>query len=181
MGHVPGHTAQAEKKLTALLGTLDAGTYVDTTKITLGEWLREWLEGAVKPRLRARTYTRYKGIIERDLLTAPIGKMPIQKIRSSQIEVYYASATVSPSTLRLHHTILFQAFRKAVKNRLIVTNPAADLDHKPRCAREKVSEEAQKHAWTAIEARAFLEAATAAGPQPAALYGLALDSGARKG
>ena len=82
-----GTRAEAEKKLTALLGTLDAGTYVDTTKITLGEWLREWLEG-VKPRLRARTYARYKGIIERDLLTAPIGKMPIQKIRSSQIEVY---------------------------------------------------------------------------------------------
>jgi integrase len=62
-----GTRAQAEKKLTALLGTLDAGTYVDTTKVTLGEWLREWLEGAVKPRLRASTYTRYKGITERDL------------------------------------------------------------------------------------------------------------------
>ena len=34
--------------------------------------------------------------------------------------------------------------------------------------------------WEAQEARAFLLAAKKAGPQPAALYGLALDSGARK-
>lgn len=34
--------------------------------------------------------------------------------------------------------------------------------------------------WEADEARAFLAAAKQAGPQPAALYALALDAGARK-
>jgi len=38
-----------------------------------------------------------------------------------------------------------------------------------------------EHVWTAEEAGAFLTAAKAAGPQPAAFYTLALDSGARKG
>jgi integrase len=68
-----------------------------------------------------------------------------------------------------------------MKDRLIPTNPAADLDHKPRRTREKVPEDAQRHAWTAVEARAFLAPAKAAGPQTAAFYALALDSGARKG
>jgi integrase len=175
-----GTRAQAEKKLTALLGTLDAGTYVDTTKITLGEWLTEWLELAAKSvPLRPSTYARYKGIIEHDMITAPIAGMPIQKIRPSHIEAYYASATVSASTLTLHHAILHRALRKAVKDHIIAVNPATDLDGKPRSGRNR--DDVQEHAWSATEARVFLMAAKAAGPQPAAFYGLALDSGARKG
>jgi integrase len=107
--------------------------------------------------------------------------MPLQKVRGAHLDQYYASATVSASTLTLHHTILHQALRKAAKDRLIETNPAADLDHKPRRTREKVTEGAQSHAWTATEARAFLAAARAAGPRPAAFYTLAIDPGARKG
>ena len=78
-----------------------------------------------------------------------------------------------------HHAILHRALRKAVKDRLIPINVAADLDGKPR--RERVSEDARQHAWTAAEASAFLKVAKAAGTQPAAFYSLALDTGARKG
>jgi integrase len=49
-------------------------------------------------------------------------------------------------------------------------------DRKGSCLRTRSG-----HAWTATEARAFLQAAREAGPQPAAFYALALDSGARKG
>ena len=84
-------------------------------------------------------------------------------------------------TLLLHHAILHRALKKAAKDRLIPFNLAADLDGKPRKRREDASENAQAHAWSASEARAFLMAAKAAGPQPAAFYALALDSGARKG
>ena len=41
-------------------------------------------------------------------------------------------------------------------------------------------QEIQHHCWNGSEARAFVEAAKAAGPQPASFYALALDSGARK-
>jgi integrase len=146
----------------------------------MGQWLTEWFKAA-KPRFRPSTCTRFEGIINNDLLKAPIANIPMQKIRPTHLEQYYADAKVSASTLTLHHTILHQALRKAAKDGLIPLNPARDLDHKPRRTREKVSGEAQKHVWTATEARAFLAAAKAAGPQPAAFYALALDSGARKG
>jgi integrase len=107
--------------------------------------------------------------------------MLLQKIRPSHIEQYYAEAKVSASTLTLHHAILHRALRKAVKDHLLPLNPAVDLDGKPRRSKDKPSKDAQQHAWTAAEARAFLAAAKDAGPQPAAFYGLALDSGARKG
>jgi integrase len=157
------------------------GQYVDASKITLGQWLTEWFKAA-KPRFRPSTATRFEGIINNSLLKAPIAAMLLQKVRPIDLEQYYASATgLSASTLTLHHTVLHQALRKAAKDHLIAMNPAADLDHKPRRSHDKVSEDAQKHAWTAQEARTFLAAAKAAGPQPAAFYALALESGARKG
>jgi integrase len=176
-----GNRKDAEKKLNELLTALDHGTYVDSSKLTLGEWLKEWLDVAIKPpRCRPSTYTRYKGIIDNDLLKAPIASMLLQKLRPTHIEQYYADAKVSASTLTLHHAILHRALRKATKDRLISSNPASDLDGRPRVRRE-CRDDARKHAWTADEARTFLAAAKAAGPRPAAFYALALDSGARKG
>ena len=177
---IRGTRKDAETALTNLLKSLDSGTYVDLNTITLGQWLTEWLE-ASKPQFRPSTYTRYAGIVAHDLKTAAIGSLRLQQLRPTHLEQYYAAATTSAATLSLHHAILHKALRKATKDRLIASNPAADLDHKPRQAREKPSSEAQQHAWTATEARAFLAAAKTAGPQPAAFYALALDSGARKG
>ena len=122
---------------------------------------------------------RYKGIIERNILKAAIATVPLQRLRPTHLEAYYASARVSASTLTLHHAILHRALRKAVKDRLVMVNVAGNLDGKPR--REQGREDTRQHAWTADEARTFLAAATAAGPQPAAFYALALNGGARKG
>jgi integrase len=59
-------------------------------------------------------------------------------------------------------------------------NPAADLDHAPRRQKAR-NEDARQNCWTATEAKTFLTTAKDAGPQTAALYALALDSGMRKG
>ena len=55
--------------------------------------------------------------------------------------------------------------------KLVIGKPHAPAGHR----------DALEHCWEAHEAKAFLTAAKAAGPQPAAFYSLALDSGARKG
>jgi integrase len=177
-----GTRKKAEAKLTELLGAVDKGEFVEPSKMTLGKWLTEWLEASVKPRVRPSTYVRYKGIIENDISKATIASMPLQRIRPTHLEAYYAAARerkLSASTVTLHHAILHRALRKAVKDRLLTINVAGDLDGKPR--RERTQEDARQHAWTATEARAFLVTAKAAGAQPAAFYALALDSGARKG
>lgn len=173
-----GTRKQAEARLNELVRAVDRGEFVEPTRLTLAEWLREWLN-AKKSRCRPATFARYNGIVEQ-LLQAPIAKMPLQQIRPSHVEQYYASLTVSPSTVAIHHTVLSQAFRKAAKDRLLATNPATDIEDKPKPAREKGAD-ARLHCWTAEEARRFLVAAKTAGPQAAAFYALALDSGARKG
>jgi hypothetical protein len=56
---VRGTRKDAEKKLADLLHAANHGTLVEPSKMTLGNWLTEWIE-ATKPRLRANSYTRYK-------------------------------------------------------------------------------------------------------------------------
>lgn len=157
---VRGTRKDAEKKLGDLLHAANHGTIVEPSKMTLGKWLTEWID-TTKPRLRGTTYTRYRGIIDNSLLKAPIANILLQQLRGSHIENYYANASVSASTLTLHHAILHRALRKAVKDGLVATNAAADLDGRPR--RERAPEDARQHAWTATEANAFLKVAKARG------------------
>jgi integrase len=60
----------------------------------------------------------------------------------------------------------------------VTRNVASLVIGKPQFRRDH--DEVSHNCWEADEARAFLAAARAAGPQPAALFALALDSGARK-
>lgn len=173
-----GTKKQAETRLTELLGAANGDTFVEPSKMTLIKWLREWVE-AMKPQCRPATYTRYHGIIENHISKAAIADMPIQKMRASHLEAYYTAAKGSASTLTLHHTVIRRALRKAVRDRLVTVNVASDLDGRPRRGRGG-SEDAREHCWDVDEVQAFLRAAKAAGPQDAAFYALALDSGARK-
>ena len=173
-----GSRKKAEEKLTELLETVRTGQYVDPTKTTLGEWLSDWIDVSVKPTVRPASYVRYKGVIDNYVMQAPIAAIPLQKLRTSHIEAYYAS--VPAGSRPVHHTVLRRALRKATKERLISINPAVDLDHAPR--RQKTPDaDARVNCWSALEAKTFLAAAKSTGPQAAALYTVAIDSGARKG
>ncbi|HEY2906887.1 MAG TPA: tyrosine-type recombinase/integrase [Vicinamibacterales bacterium] len=172
-----GTRKKAEDKLTELLETVRTGMYVDPSTLTLGQWLTTWID-LVQPTIRPASHVRYKGIVENHLAKATIATMPLQKLRSSHVEAYYA--TIPAGSRPLHHTVLRRALRKATKERLLVANPAADLDHTPR-RRRGADDGARINCWTAAEAKTFLAAAKAAGAQAAALYAVALDSGARKG
>jgi integrase len=132
---------------------------------------------SVKENVRLATYTRYRGVVVNHLLTGPMAGIVLQKLRGSHIEEYYAS--VPAGSRPVHHTVLRRALRKAVKERLIPLNPIADLDRAPRRQKAKDAD-ARVNCWSAAEAKTFLAVAKASGPQTAALYAVALDSGARK-
>jgi integrase len=175
-----GSKQKAETRLNELLTAANGGTFVEPSKMTLIVWLREWLEAAIKPQCRPSTYTRYHGIIENHISKATIADMLLQKIRPSHLEAYYAAAVGSASTKTLHHAVIRRALRKAMRDRLVTVNVASDLDGRPKRERGR-SEDARQHCWTPAEAQAFLKTAKASGPQNAAFYALALDTGARKG
>jgi integrase len=86
---------------------------------------------------------------------------------------------LSGATLAQHHAILTGALKAAVAASLVTRNVAAQVIGKPQARRDH-DRDVKPNCWEADEARRLLAAANAAGPQPAPLFALALDTGARK-
>ena len=176
-----GTKKEAQARLTELLRDANRGEYLERSKMTLGEWLTEWLEKAIKPPARRiNTYRTYQRIIA-DKLVPALGSIRLQDVKSTDLKAYYTSEQekLSSTTLAQHHTILHSALKAAMLESLVVRNVASIVVGKPRIRRDH--SDVSKNCWEAHEAHAFLVAAKAAGARPAAMYALALDSGARKG
>ena len=67
--------------------------------MTVIAWIRQWLDATVKPSCRPGTYTRYHGIVENHIAKATIADLPIQKLRPTHIEAYYATIKGSTSSM----------------------------------------------------------------------------------
>ncbi len=177
---VRGTKREAEAKLAELLHKVNRNEFVEPSKITLGEWLDRWLEHRIRPKRRLRTYESYKSIIDRHL-KPEIGYSRLQDLSFTHLEAYYSdkSTTLSQTTLEHHHAVVSGALKWAIKKDLLVRNVAQLVDNCPSAP--KGNESVKRQCWTGGEARQFLKAAKTFGPQPAAFYALALDSGCRKG
>ncbi len=46
---VRGTKRDAERKLAELIHRADTGSFIEPSKVTVGEWLDAWLEKAIKP------------------------------------------------------------------------------------------------------------------------------------
>lgn len=184
---VEGTKNKAQEKLQELLGEYKSGNYVDPDDMTFGQWLTHWLETAIRPGRRIRTYEGYKSIIDRHL--APeLGEIQLQDLDSDHLDRYYALKAagdpekkvkpLSQTSLEHHHVIVSSALKAAMKKRKIQRNVAQLVLNRPQAPD---SQDDAKVVWTAPEAKTFLDTAKTFGPLPAAFYALALDSGMRKG
>lgn len=174
---VKGTKASAREKLNELLG---AGEIVEPTKMTVSEWLDHWLKTSIEGRKKFRTVESYTSIVERHLKPA-FGALRLPDLTFTCIEDYYAGKrNLSPKTLLHHHVILSSAMKEALKKGLLRRNPCSFVSNRPN-PKKHDNAKVRENCWTPQEARAFLEAAKGAGPQAAAFYRLALDSGMRKG
>jgi len=170
---------EAEAKRIELLNNQNKGTFVNPSKTTLIEFLRDWLEKSVKPPMRRpATYRTYASIIETHIAPSVIALIPVQRLRGSDLERYLADVPGAAGSLAVHHAILQRALRRAVKDRLLTVSPATDLER--RRGTRDATQEARAHCWSSIEAKSFIDAAKTTSPQVAAFMLLAIDSGARK-
>ncbi len=174
---VRGTKKEAQAELTTMLHNLSRGQVISPSRMTLSEWLEEWLKSAIQPHKRLRTYETYRSVIDRHLKPA-LGQYRLCDLRASHLQAYYQSEKVAPATLQQHHTILHSALKAATMQDLIPRNAASLVIGKPR--RRENHEDIRQNCWDPEEARRFLDAAKVNSPHAAAFYSLALDSGSRK-
>jgi integrase len=176
-----GTRKQAEEKLTELTGEVHRGEFVEPSKITVGAWLDEWLEKAIRPpRCTQNTFSAYNYIVTKHLKPG-LGHVLLQKLTPLQVERYYAErgADLAERSVALHHAILTGALSAAVNNGTLRQNVASRVTNKPKVRQN--DEDLLNNVWTADEARRFLESLKEdSSTQYLVLFALALETGLRK-
>jgi integrase-like protein len=96
-----GNQRQAEKKLAELVNAHNNNELVEPSKMTVREWLLEWVEKAIKP---PKTPGHLRGIQahHRPEANPAVGAMRLQQLKALDIERYYADVKgLSETTLTL--------------------------------------------------------------------------------
>lgn len=170
---------QAEAKLAELISQVNSGDYIPDSKLTVGEWLKRWLDVYVmkSSKKKLRTKESYKNIVENHLIPA-LGQYLLQKLKPIHIQNYYNTSHLSDKTKSIHQATLYQALKVAmVQEGLIKENPAELVAEKP--SGKKITHEMQT--WNKEEVRKFLTIAKEKGIRIECFYTLALETGMRKG
>lgn len=108
----------------------------DPSKVTLGEWLEDWLEHVIRPNREDTTYYGYKGIIRNHMKPA-MGDIPLVSLEPRRIQAYYSwlrmERRLSANTVYKHHILLHTALKTAFKQGFLPENPV-DRVEAPRLA-----------------------------------------------
>ena len=134
---IKGSKGQAQRRLHELLHSLEQGAYVKPVRVTLGEWLRDWISGYVATNCSLRTAQSYQSEATRHLIPT-LGAIPLIHLQPQHLQSYYAHALsqgrvdkkggLSARTVQYHHRILSEALSHAVKMGLLVRNVAEAVD-----------------------------------------------------
>ena len=131
---IKGTKKEAEAKLRELLQTVEAGTYVKPGKLTLGQWLEEWLKSYIAINVSKRTAVSYGEQIMQHIIPA-LGAVYLSDLQPQHLQNYYAKALtsgrirgqggLSKQTVLYQHRIMSQALNDAVRHGVTARNIAA--------------------------------------------------------
>ncbi len=127
---IHGGLRDAQAHLNKMLGERDRGRNLDSSKQTLNEFLDRWLELCAKPRLRAKSFRDYEGLLRR-YVRPTLGSKAIANVFALDIQTLYHELLdrhLSARTIRYTHAVLRSALKQAVRWNLVLGNPADAVD-----------------------------------------------------
>jgi len=107
----------------------DVGRDLEGVKITLNEYLDRWLETAVKPRVREKTYQDYDGMLRR-YIRPSLGGRVLTAMRPMDVQTTYQKMIergLSARTVSYTHAVLRSAMRQALQWRLLLETPVGGV------------------------------------------------------
>lgn len=166
---------EVRERLNQTITELDAGTYLEPSRETVGQWLDTWLETYVTYSVKPYTVDSYRRVCANYLAPA-LGRISLSALTTPQIQQFYNSLLVekklNPKTVRNIHGILHRALHQAVRLGMIRSNPT-DLCDLPKTRRKEIQPLEQK------DISAFLT--TLEGHPFEILYKVTLFTGMRQG
>lgn len=116
---------EVDKKRNAFLYEKEKQMYIEPQKITLGQWMDEWLSD-YSADLAPTTKERYRLEIEKHI-KPNLGGVKLQALDERMIQrtIKNLSQSMQPKSVKMFHGVLHAALGRAVINNMIVKNPAA--------------------------------------------------------
>lgn len=169
---------EVAQKLKVATASIDQGTYIAPSKMTVGEWLDIWARdylGGVKP----YTVVAYTGTIKNHIKPA-LGAIKLSTLNAHTIQGFYNDLTaeregkpgLSPKTVKNVHGVLHKALQQAVAIGYLRFNPA-DACTLPRVVKK------EPRPLDELESKAFIQAIQ--GHRFEMLYTVTLFTGLREG
>ena len=163
------------------LAALRAGMFVETSRRTLGGFVRdEWLP-VMELNLRPTTWTTYQGLLDAYVIPT-LGAVELQRLTPGHLSVLYRELLTSgrrhrpgglaPKTVRNVHVLIHRVLKDAVRWGYVVRN-VADAADPPKV------KPAELQVWSPGQLRAFL--AHVQGDRQYAAWLLAATTGMRRG
>lgn len=119
------------------LTQIDAGMTFTSTKVTLHEYLEEWLV-STKTSTKPRTWSHY-GQLVRQYISPRLGQIKVKDLRPEHVQSFYnlmQQDNVGVFTIRKIHAVLHSALSHALKMNMINYNPASSVIKPQKPSRE---------------------------------------------
>jgi integrase len=163
--------ADLEQIIAQHIQSLATGTVIEAGKLTLGDYLTQWLTAheGVGPATRRR----YADLARLHVVPV-LGSRLLSKLTPLDIQTLYTNrkaAGLSPTTINLLHTMLHRALKQAVHWDILSRNPAERVTAPRPAASDPAT-------WTAVQVARFLAAADVTAD--AALWRVAICTGMRR-
>jgi integrase len=143
---VNGSKKDAEKRLNEVIHQLENGAFTKPGKVTVGEYLAQWLKTYAYPNLAPHTAEGYDSIVSNHLVPV-LGNVLVSQLRPDMIQRYitdklsqrkaHGQGVLSARTVRHHIICLHTALENAVKMGMIIRNPV-DAISIPRAERHEM-------------------------------------------
>ncbi|WP_158263796.1 tyrosine-type recombinase/integrase [Deinococcus arcticus] len=165
---------EMQEKLRALQSDLHQGTLADTDRMTVADFLNQWVAHKEREGIKPNTVQSYRDTVNR-YITPKIGRVKLEKLRPLDIEHMLTSLRgddKSASLLAYTLRVLKMALQQAVRWQMLPRN-VADSVRAPKIERKEME------VWDRVQVAHFLKV-TEPHPLHAAFY-LALMTGMRRG
>jgi integrase len=131
-----GTSTEARKELRALVRSGDAGEHVAPDKMTVSQWIDQWIEagapGRKKKKVGQRTLERYEELL-RVHVKLKLGARPLQKLAATEIDKLYGELETKMAPMTLHHVhVTFNScLSTAERKGLLRSNPMSRIENAP--------------------------------------------------
>jgi integrase len=139
--------SEATQKLQAVLREHHTGTLAQPSRVTLAEWVEQWL---TESSLRPATEDTYRRVLRR--VTCEIGEVRLSKLSALLLSLTLSKLGqqgMGPRRVQMAYTYLRTCLQRAVDLELLSQNPMARV-------KRPVWSPQERRQWTLDEARQFL-------------------------